>query len=75
MTKKFDCEKIFFVCVIAVSVLFLLPMLLLSFYNHPSVDDFSYSLTTHEVWQSSHSVFALIAEAAKTSIKYWHTWQ
>ena len=75
MTKKFDCEKIFFVCVIAVSVLFLLPMLLLSFYNHPSVDDFSYSLTTHEVWQSSHSVFALIAEAAKTSIRYWHTWQ
>ncbi|MBO7135755.1 MAG: hypothetical protein J6V73_03915 [Spirochaetaceae bacterium] len=75
MTKKFDCEKIFFLCVIAVSVLFLLPMLLLSFYNHPSVDDFSYSLTTHEVWQSTHSIFALIAEAAKTSIRYWHTWQ
>ncbi|MBO4758597.1 MAG: hypothetical protein J5505_00915 [Spirochaetaceae bacterium] len=75
MTKKFDCEKIFFLCVIAVSVFFLLPMLLLSFYNHPSVDDFSYSLSTHEVWQNSHSIFALIAEAVKTSIRYWHTWQ
>ncbi len=75
MIKKWNSEKIFFICVIAVSVAMMLPMLCLSFYNHPSADDFSYSLETHKIWQSTHSVFALIAEAAKTSARYWHTWQ
>jgi len=75
MTKKFNYEKFFFICIIAVSISFVLPLLFLSFYNHPSADDFSYSLKTHEIWESTHSIHLLIAEAVRTSIDYWHTWQ
>ena len=73
--KKIKSENLFLFGIIAVSIALLLPLVVLSFYNHPSADDFSYSLDTHKVWLATHSITALIKQAFNTSIGYWHTWQ
>mgnify|MGYP003320233663 CR=1 FL=1 len=68
-------KNLFYYGIIAVSLAFLLPLILLSFYNHPGADDFSYSFEARNVWVSTHSIFAVLAQAVKTSIWYWHNWQ
>lgn len=68
-------KNLFYYGIIAVSLAFLLPLILLSFYNHPGADDFSYSFEARNVWVGTHSIFAVLAQAVKTSIWYWHNWQ
>ena len=70
MKKKINIETFFFVSIIVVSVAFLLPLIVLSFYNHPSVDDFSYSISTMK-FGKYQLCFFFVAEAFRTSAKYY----
>lgn len=68
-------KNLFYYAIIAISLAFLLPLILLSFYNHPGADDFSYSFESRNVWLNTHSIFQVLLQAFKTSIWYWHNWQ
>ena len=45
-----------------ISIFSLLPMIIISFYSHPSVDDFDYSITTLREWNTNHSLIGLLIE-------------
>ena len=60
---------------IGISVLTVIPLLKLGIYDHPSADDFNYSIQTYRVWQETHSLGKVIGAAWSTSIRFWHTWQ
>lgn len=70
-TKK----KIWLILIIAVSAISVIPLLRISFYNHPCADDFNYSILTYHVWQENHSVWELLKTAWTTSVNFWNSWQ
>ena len=61
--------------VLILPVVSMIPLLMLSLYNHPSADDFAYAAETHMVWKSTRNIFYVIRQAAATSVKYWNRWQ
>ena len=61
--------------VILLIILSMVPMLNLSFYNHPSADDYSYARLTGAVWKSTRNLFAVMGAAVKTAIREWYSWQ
>lgn len=68
-------QKLFLWCVMIFAAVTILPLLIISLYNHPSADDFAYAVETHMVWKSTRNIFLVIIEAVKTSIGYWNRWQ
>ena len=67
--------KRYLLAVIIVVVLSMLPLMVLSIYDHPSADDFTYSIKTYHAWKGSGSIISVIKTAIETSAEYWHTWQ
>lgn len=68
-------QKLFLWCMIILVAATILPLLIISLYNHPSADDFAYAVETHMVWKSTRNIFLVIKEAVMTSIGYWNRWQ
>lgn len=68
-------EKKFLWTIITLAALSIVPLLWISLYNHPAADDFDYAMGTYAVWKSSRNLFAVIKEAAATSVRFWHKWQ
>ena len=68
-------QKLFLWCVIIFALITILPLFVISLYNHPSADDFAYAVETHMVWKSTRNIFLVIKEAVMTSISYWNRWQ
>lgn len=62
--------------ILKIIILFILmsfvPLILLSFFNHPSADDYSYGKFTYHVWNSTHSFIAVIKSAVETSRHFWN---
>ncbi len=58
-----------------VLTLSLIPMLVIAIYARPFVDDYGYSTRTHDAWQSTHSVIALLGAMGKEVVEAYHTWQ
>ena len=52
----------------------LVPLIVASFFNHPSADDFSYSVATHAAAQAG-GIASVIQAAFDTSMRYMQTWQ
>ena len=61
--------------VIFLVLLSTIPMIALSFYDHPSADDYSYAVLTGTAWRSTRNIFAVIGAAVETSVKEWYSWQ
>ena len=56
-------------------VLCLLPLLMISRYNHPCADDFGYGYDAHVTWQSTHSIVETV-KAAAANVKFmYYAWQ
>ena len=53
----------------------LIPMISLSFYDHPSADDYSYARFTGEAWRSTRNLFSVLVAAVETAIHGWYSWQ
>ena len=68
-------QNIFLWCLIIFALVTISPLFVISFYNHPSADDFAYAVETHMVWKSTRNIFLVIKEAVMTSISYWNRWQ
>lgn len=52
----------------------LVPLIVASFFNHPSADDFSYSVATHAAAQAG-GLASVVQAAFDTSMRYMQTWQ
>ena len=61
--------------VLILTVASIIPLLMISLYNHPSADDFAYAAETHMVWKSTRNMFLVLKQAVATSVKYWNRWQ
>lgn len=62
------------VCVAGIALSFL-PLLLLSFFNHPSNDDFVFGLATARAWRENGSLPSLVSAAADTTAQVYEQWQ
>lgn len=75
--KKLYKNKVTLIALI-IAILFvisLLPILSVSFYNHPAVDDLSCSWTVHSAIKSGGSFLSVIKAAAATVTNFYYTWQ
>lgn len=68
-------KKVIALVLVAVFILSLVPMLVISFYNFPSADDFSYGLKAAQAWRESGSVINVVGAAGETVVKYYEKWQ
>lgn len=73
--KQNKHQTYFLWTVIFLIILSIIPLLMLSFYDHPSADDYSYACLTGTAWRSTRNLFAVIGAAAETAIKEWYSWQ
>ena len=56
----------------------LLPILALSFFNHPVMDDFNYGILTHQAFVNNKGlgcVIPVLQAAVQRSVNLWHGWQ
>lgn len=56
-------------------VVSILPMYALALYNHAFYDDFGFSLLTHDAWQSTGSLFAVLEAAVRNTVGIRQTWE
>lgn len=75
MNHNHKLQTYFLCSIIFLVILSLIPMLMLSFYDHPSADDYSYACLTGTAWRSARNLFAVLIAAVKTAIKEWYSWQ
>ena len=61
--------------IIFLILLSIIPMITLSFYDHPSADDYSYARFTGEAWRTTRNLFSVLAAAIETAIHGWYSWQ
>lgn len=55
-----------------------LPLIIIGFYNHPSADDFNYTILTGNALKSHSGIsafFAVIMAAIERATSYWGIWQ
>lgn len=65
----------FIVCCFIIS---LIPLLILSFYNHPAMDDFNYGVLTRHAWTSHKGlgrIIPVLQAAVERAVYLWHVWQ
>ena len=74
MLEKNLSRKIAFL-IIFFFMLALIPVLRIGLYNYPSADDYSFGIKTFQVWEATHSVKAVIAEAVRIVELNYQTWQ
>ena len=68
-------RKTLCICVVILFVLSLLPILVISRYNHPSADDFSYGDHTFQTWKSTHSIIETMSVAGAVTKNIYYAWQ
>lgn len=73
--KSNSKEKLYALCLVVLVGISIIPLIILCKYNHPSADDFNYSVTTFCEWNSSHSVWKLLKSAVNTSKSFYDSWQ
>lgn len=71
----FKKENIIKICIYAVILVSLLPILKIANYNHPSADDYGYSDTIYKTVQNGGNFFDVIKEAFKATISGMQVWQ
>ena len=71
----FKREKIYLICIIGIVIISLIPLFMISQYNHPSADDYDYAITTYHCWNNTRSIIAVLKEAFWTSVRFWNSWQ
>ncbi|MCR4926907.1 MAG: DUF6056 family protein [Lachnospiraceae bacterium] len=60
---------------ITVFVLALIPLYIIGFYDHPSVDDYFYGMETSAAWRETHSASAVFDAAFRETITTYNEWQ
>ncbi len=73
LCKKSDI--IITIVVIVLAILAILPIFIMARYNVPAADDYSYSVTTHRVWEETHNVFLVLKAAGEKIASTYNEWQ
>lgn len=69
-------EKAIFKVTLGVFVVLLLPMVVLSFYNVPSADDYTFGrMMYHWIQENGFHIPGMLACAVRNSIQYYFNWQ
>ena len=71
----YTSKKILCTVLLAVLLLSLVPLLALSFYSYPAVDDFSYGLYTHHAWVETGSLIRVLKYAVGEVKDTYQNWQ
>ena len=53
----------------------ILPLIAIAPFDHPSADDFNYSVLTRHVWVETGSLSQVLKAAAETTVYYFNEWQ
>ena len=75
MEKLQARKKVYLWLLILLSLCALIPLAVLSKYNHQSGDDYGYAYRTFQIWRESHSFWNVIKEAFATSAEIYQKWQ
>lgn len=68
-------EKTLAIILSVALLLLMLPIIYIGKYNKPVADDYNYSVLTRHAWEETHSVFRVIAAAAKQAGISYRSWQ
>lgn len=68
-------EKICGIFLLILMCVSLLPIMYLGRYNHPTGDDYYYSVETKHAWTKTGSVAAVLKEAARGVVEQYEIWQ
>lgn len=75
MKKMLEKNKAIKLCIYVTIILILIPILIISLYNHPSADDYGYSDTIYKTVKAGGNCFEIIKEALKATINGMQVWQ
>lgn len=67
-------KKNILIALVLLTIILLVPILWVSFYTHPSADDFSYGLNTINVIQDK-GIIGVAKGSIKTLVNFYETWQ
>lgn len=74
-SSYFTTGKKWLVILTVMFVLSLIPLYLIGFYDHPSVDDYYYSAQTALVWQNTGSLDAVLKASYEEMLTTYQDWQ
>ena len=74
MEKLQARKKVYLWLLILLSLCALIPLAVLSKYNHQSGDDYGYAYRTFQIWRETHSFWNVIKEAFATSAEFYQKW-
>lgn len=77
MIEKLNCivtKKNMLIVLIVLTIVLLFPILRVSFYTHPSADDFNYGVNTINIIQEK-GIIGVARGSIKTLIEFYKTWQ
>lgn len=72
--NKLVTKKNILIVTIIITIALLIPILWVSFYTHPSADDFSYGINTINVI-NDEGIIGLLQGSIKTLVHFYKTWQ
>lgn len=53
----------------------LIPLMILSWYNYPSADDYTNGSQCYHIWVSGYSILSVAATALQRTVEEWHGWR
>lgn len=75
ISKKKISIKVIAVLLMTAFIVSLIPLLVISFYNRPAADDYSFGILTVHTWRDTHSIFQTILTAFAQVKKTYFDWQ
>ena len=63
---------------ITVLILFIasfIPIFIMSFYSVASADDYNFAIITHQAWEESHSILAVLKASFESIVYFYMNWQ
>lgn len=76
--KSVSSQNLLKIFIIGVTVIFfisLVPIIIASFYSHPTYDDFGFSAEVYHTIQNGGNIFDIIASACKQVNSFYFSWQ
>lgn len=73
--QRIKTVKFWWLVVLAVLILSLLPVFGMAFYNHSSADDYSYGYQTRAAWIDTHNVLEVLKKAGEKVKTIYFEWQ
>lgn len=73
--RRFISSQVLTWLCVAVLLVSLMPLYVLSFYNHACYDDFGFSILTHDSWRNHGNVWHTVQAALENTVRIRQTWE